>query len=302
MAFRILSIDAGGTRGAYPVYLLQKIQQEWNVDLTQFFDLIIGTSSGSILGTAVALEYPLEKVLDFFVNASEKVLLPQRFSLHGFLKSKYQKEFLEKAVYSAIGDTTFAAVKKPLIIPATDIEQGEPYVFKSGYTAESKTHDAVRLVDAIVSSCSAPLYFDPHRTEGRLLSDGGLWAKNPALVAVVETLGVFKRIPEEIRVLSLGTGIEKVTYTAEEGKSKNWGLMQEWRSTQLASAFFHFQTRATEHMVTSLIPSNNYLRLDFEHSGLLRIDDFAIIRELERLAEETIERYREALVDFFGKK
>jgi hypothetical protein len=210
--------------------------------------------------------------LDFFVNASEKVLLPQRFSLHGFLKSKYQKEFLEKAVYSAIGDTTFAAVKKPLIIPATDIEQGEPYVFKSGYTAESKTHDAVRLVDAIVSSCSAPLYFDPHRTEGRLLSDGGLWAKNPALVAVVETLGVFKRIPEEIRVLSLGTGIEKVTYTAEEGKSKNWGLMQEWRSTQLASAFFHFQTRATEHMVTSLIPSNNYLRLDFEHSGLLRID------------------------------
>jgi patatin-like phospholipase/acyl hydrolase len=107
MAFRILSIDAGGTRGAYPVYLLQKIQQEWNVDLTQFFDLIIGTSSGSILGTAVALEYPLEKVLDFFVNASEKVLLPQRFSLHGFLKSKYQKEFLEKAVYSAIGDTTF---------------------------------------------------------------------------------------------------------------------------------------------------------------------------------------------------
>ena len=67
--------------------------------------------------------------------------------------------------------------------PATWRELGEPYM-RDGQ---------VRLRDAILASCAAPLYFDPRQVGEYLLADGGLWANNPAIIAVTEAMAKFRR-------------------------------------------------------------------------------------------------------------
>ena len=299
MAFNILAIDGGGTRGIFPARLLQKIQEDLHIDFTTSFDLIIGTSSGSIVGTAAAIEFPLSKVLDFFKNSPETILRPQKFSLNGLFRSKYYTEQLEKAVESAIGDMTFEAAKTRLIIPSSDIANADLCIFRSAYLPQYKDGQSIRLVDAIVSSCSAPLYFDPHYAEGRLLSDGGLWAQNPALLGVIEAISVLHQNTQDIRVLSIGTGIERVNYGTQQDKSTNWGLMKEWKGIQLANTFLHFQGRAAEYMVESLIPKENYLRLDFTHEGMFKIDDVTIIDWLFEKADQAFEEYLPSIKSFF---
>ena len=73
---------------------------------------------------------------------------------------------------------------------------GEPYVRDGG----------VLLSDAILASCSAPAYFDPAHVDNYLLADGGLWANNPSIIALVEAVSKFGQPIEQVRILSVGTG------------------------------------------------------------------------------------------------
>lgn len=72
--FRVLSLDGGGVRGIYTASLLQQLALRIGrfsgndavsrVDLGAKFDLIVGTSTGSIVGAALAAGVPLEDVVD----------------------------------------------------------------------------------------------------------------------------------------------------------------------------------------------------------------------------------------------
>ena len=53
---RILSLDGGGIRGVIPAYILQYVEQKLieitkkpNARIADYFDLIVGTSTGGIL-------------------------------------------------------------------------------------------------------------------------------------------------------------------------------------------------------------------------------------------------------------
>lgn len=59
--------------------------------------------------------------------------------------------------------------------------------------------------------------FEPHHTNNYLLADGGLWANNPSLVAVIDAIRRCSKNLSEIKVLSIGTGL----YKPEFNKAKN---------------------------------------------------------------------------------
>ena len=50
--FYILALDGGGTRGVYSAQVLACIEQETGVPVKEHFDLIAGTSTGSIIAGA----------------------------------------------------------------------------------------------------------------------------------------------------------------------------------------------------------------------------------------------------------
>ena len=81
------------------------------------------------------------------------------------------------------------------MITSSDISTGSVHLFKSRYLGELGEpyvrDGAVLLSDAILASCSAPTYFDPVHVDNYLLADGGLWANNPSIIALVEAVSKF---------------------------------------------------------------------------------------------------------------
>ena len=64
--FYILSLDGGGARGIYSAQVLAKIEDTTSTPISQCFDLIAGTSTGSIIAAAAAAGIPLTLIVELF--------------------------------------------------------------------------------------------------------------------------------------------------------------------------------------------------------------------------------------------
>ena len=68
--FNILSLDGGGVRGIFSAQLLDSIDSQLGIDIYKTFDLIVGTSTGSIVAAYVATRGDMsELVKEFEQNA-----------------------------------------------------------------------------------------------------------------------------------------------------------------------------------------------------------------------------------------
>ena len=83
MSFKILCIDGGGIRGIYPAYILKRVEESWAIKLHEIFDMIVGTSTGSIIASAIAVDYPLKDVVSIFEEKSRDIFRKTRFNLGG---------------------------------------------------------------------------------------------------------------------------------------------------------------------------------------------------------------------------
>ena len=88
--FNILALDGGGTRGIYSAQVLACIEQETGAPVREHFDLIAGTSTGSIIAGAAAVGIPMAGVVKLFEEESPRIF--QRRWLGSFhIRSKYSK-------------------------------------------------------------------------------------------------------------------------------------------------------------------------------------------------------------------
>ncbi len=267
--FKILSIDGGGIRGIIPAHILKRIKEELKLnDFYSHFDLIAGTSTGSIIAGALAIDLPIETILNLYNNCWKDIFKKQG---NGFRKSKYSKINLEKILKDNFGNKTLTQTKTRLIIPATDIINANVFIHKSNYNENFVRDKETLIADAILSSCSAPSFFDPTNINNKyLLCDGGLWANNPSLICLIEALSPRLNIPiEKIKILSLGTGIFNKYYNM---KNKKWGLLN-W-GTGLIETILSLQSKTPNNILGLLLNNNQYLRLDFDTELKLPFDKF----------------------------
>src|SRR3989442_2059546 len=186
MLTRVLAIDGGGIRGYFSAHVLLRIQQEFDVRFDKAFDLICGTSTGSIIAAALATEYPLEEVKKLYENLGKHIFRKVSGSFGGSLRARYDIEGLRSELNKTFGTRTLSETATRLLIPATDIGNGQVHVFKSSYSDDFVRDKNVRIAEAVLASCAAPTYFAPVYVDPYLLADGGLWANNPAMVGYVE--------------------------------------------------------------------------------------------------------------------
>lgn len=223
-SFDILSLDGGGVRGIYAAHVLARLEDSLSAPVCEHFDLIAGTSTGSILAGAASMNIPMATLVELFESQGERIFSRKRFSFFPFIQSRYSTNPLDRVIGEYLPEVTMAEVSTPLMITSSDISTGGVHVFKSRYLedlGEPYTRDGeVRLRDAILASCAAPTYFDPRQVGQYLLADGGLWANNPTIIAVIEALSKFRQPLGKIRVLSVGTGRTASFYTRRGA----WGL------------------------------------------------------------------------------
>lgn len=300
MSFKILSIDGGGIRGVVPAHILNCIQERLGISLSEKIDMVSGTSTGSIIASAIACNISVDKVLTLYKTQGEKIF-PSRFSLFKKLKPAFSSVYNNQVLYDVLseqfGNRTLADVKKPLIIPATDIGNGIVHVFKSSYSTNF-TRDNNRLVkDAVMASCSAPTFFNPTKVDNYLLSDGGLWANNPSLVAFIDAqrrLGVDKK---DIKILTIGTGHSKKHFGTNA--KKKWGFMTGWKRLELINFIMSLQSQAVSNYLNLSLDASQILRIDFDTDLRLPLDDYKIINDLISTADKEFTYNSEKIKDFF---
>lgn len=277
-AFKILAIDGGGFRGTYSAHLLKRIEVEFGVDWRKDFDLLAGTSTGSIIAASLALGKSASEVLDMYAQRGSEIFRKPLGPRCGLLVSKYPKSNLRSVLGDFFGNVRLGEIETPLIIPATDIANGCVHVFKSAYDKEFVRDLEVRVADAVLASCSAPTYFPPVLLPGEkpyLLADGGLWANSPSLIAAIDAKRRLKMQLDDLRILSIGTGTAKRFYSIKRFKRRGlfgWGLATRWGRSKFIQMLMSLQSETANNMVGLLLNQDQILRLNFESDKSLPLD------------------------------
>src|SRR5438093_697023 len=109
---RLLALDGGGVRGAITVAFLQQIELvlrkhlgKDEVYLGDWFDLVGGTSTGSIIAGAVALGYTTSDILRFYVDLAPKVFRRPFWRIMG-LQAKFDAAALRQQIEGIVGGLT----------------------------------------------------------------------------------------------------------------------------------------------------------------------------------------------------
>ena len=277
--FQILAIDGGGFRGAYAAHVLARMEEAHGVDWHRDFDLITGTSTGSIIASAIACRIPIARVLNLYQQHGRSIFKKRWFSRIGLFSSRYRSDALQQVLMDEFGNQTLGEVKKPLILPATDIGNGCVHVFKSAYDPGFTRDQHVKVRDAILASCSAPTYFDPKRVEGKdvyLLADGGLWANNPALVAAVDAKRRLGQPFENLRILSIGTGDAHQFYPMSPSwwqRCLGWGFATRWGRGRFIEMLLNLQSQKDNNILGLILNKEQIVRINFSSDRALPLDD-----------------------------
>ena len=194
--FQILSLSGGGYRGLYTAAVLAAIEKHSKQPIGSFFEIIAGTSIGGIVALAAAFEVEMEKVVKVF-ETDGPTIFPQRPAgnflkkcrnvICDFSRPPYSPEPLRKVLETLFGkNVKLGDAKHPILLPAINLTQGTPQVFKTRHHENFVRDWQFDLVDIALATSAAPTFFPPARLANSLYADGGLVANSPDLVAFHE--------------------------------------------------------------------------------------------------------------------
>ena len=313
--FYILSIDGGGFRGLFAAHLLKRMEEEWRLDWRRDFQLIVGTSTGAILAAGLACGKTAEQLTGFYEKYGKSIFTPRMRSRLDFFKlftSRYSSRKLRNILEETFGDITLGQVQCPLVIPAVDIGNGCVHVSKSQYDNEFVRDPNRPVSDAVLASCSAPMYFDPVVVDGKYkLADGGLWANNPSLVATIEAHYRLKVPFEDVRVLSVGTGTSRKFYPQSRGEWTDllldswlgWGFLTRWQRSKFIDLILNLQSENAHSMLCLLLgesplDSKQVLRLTFKSDRSLSMDSVKMRNDLISKADNKFTHESPRIAEF----
>lgn len=207
--FRILSLDGGGAKGFYTLGILREIESMIGCRLHERFDLIFGTSTGSIIAAMLALGKSVPEIIALYQQHVPTVM--RNTNADG------RSGALAELSTAIFGDAMFTDLKTSVGIVATKWVIEKPMIFKAhigqahGMKASFAPGFGVRIGDAVQASCSAYPYFNRKNVmtangDNIELIDGGFCANNPTLYAIADATVALGLAPEDIRVVSLGCG------------------------------------------------------------------------------------------------
>jgi uncharacterized protein len=236
---RILALDGGGVRGMLTLQFLQALETlvtarfGERTRLCDYFDLIGGTSTGSIIAAGLACGMTVGALQDLvFQEGRFGKLLP--VSLQGKLAPKFPSEPLQAELDRELGaDTTLDSDKvlTGLMIMTKRLDTGSPWPLNNGGRGKFAAQDgALRLTQIVRASTAAPTYFAPeeiaiHARDGTVVDgafvDGGVTPFNdPALhllmLATLQGYGFcWPTGKNKLLIVSVGTGQYKQPRSAQ---------------------------------------------------------------------------------------
>lgn len=261
---RILSLDGGGVRGILTLQYLAAIEARLRVRygdpelvLSDYFDLIGGTSTGAIIAGGLALGLDVATIEGMYTDLAKKIFKKPFFRIGAFVP-KFGNHALEAALKETYGaDTTLGSPRLEcgLLIMTKRMDTGSPWPitnhpadpYFAPVPGKRRIGSSNMLVWQLVrASTAAPHYFKPEHVvvgswldplTGQLQTDHGLFvdggistANNPSFqllkAALLKGFAFnWQPGPEKLMLVAVGTGL----------RSRMYGVAKGWRAT--AGAF-----------------------------------------------------------------
>ena len=119
---RILSIDGGGIRGVFPASFLATVEEAVGRNVGDYFDLIVGTSTGGIIALGLGLGWSAASVLQFYDWGRRSSAAIASCFLRQWWLAKYASRPLRKALERHFASRKLGESTKGLIIPSLNLE------------------------------------------------------------------------------------------------------------------------------------------------------------------------------------
>lgn len=258
--FQILALDGGGIKGIFSAAILAAIEDDLHIRIVDCFDLISGTSTGGIIAIGLGLGLTPRSILEFYLQECGDIFR-DRFhlaSLQHYVDCKFSAVPLAAALKKRFGDKRFGDSSKRLVIPAYNLGEDDVYIFRTAHAARLKRDYKVAAWKIAISTSAAPTYFPSAREVDNLrLIDGGVWANNPSMVAIVEAYGTLGVPLTSLRVLSLGTCDD----VNDRKNHLDRGGLWQWREAAIDVAL-RGQSIAAVNQARFLIGESNFHRIN----------------------------------------
>ncbi|MBR8206892.1 CBASS cGAMP-activated phospholipase [Burkholderia vietnamiensis] len=285
--FRVLALDGGGLRGTFTAAVLAKwddmLRSGGGNSLVSHFDLVAGTSTGAILAIGLGLGIKPADILGFYREKGPQIF-PKDRALKHWLRSKHESSTLRGLLQQVYGDRKLSDSSCRLVIPTVRAKHGQAEALVTPHSPDRTAFRDIPAVDAALASSAAPTYFDESLWDGPIVPevflDGGVWANNPILPALAESVRHLKIPLDRIDVLSIGTLSSESDFTDSLGRGKaGWAL----HSVDL---FFAAQQHGALLLAESFLGPTRHLRVNQQTPMEIKLDDAEAIDEMAARGNE----------------
>ena len=158
-----LALGGGSAKGFAHIGVIKALEAQGIVP-----DIVIGTSAGSVVGAMYASGKNGFELQELAIPFDKWQFVDWGMPNRGLMKGDALAKFINKMV----GGQAIEKFPKKFGAVATDLQSGEPIVFRSGDAGI-----------AVLASSSIPLAFQPVSIRGRQYVDGGLTSPVPVRLA-----------------------------------------------------------------------------------------------------------------------
>lgn len=243
---RVLALDGGGLRGVLTLSYLDKLESllrdrhggDPDFRLSDYFDLIGGTSTGAIIASFLATGRSTAEIREGFRALGRRVFRKMPWRV-GMFSPKFEAGPLREVLRDELGDTTLGSdeIKTGLVIVAKRLDSGSVWTIHNNPKGKyfeapegdphAKPNKDFLLRDVIRASCAAPHYFEPeaieiaHESSGAFVDGGVSPYMNPALLLLMfvslEGYGLNWSLGEDqLLIVSFGTGYMETRMTPDD--------------------------------------------------------------------------------------
>jgi hypothetical protein len=191
---RILTLDGGGVRGMITLGLLERLEEVLapmspdpaRFRISHYFDLIAGTSTGSIIATGLAMGMSVNEIKNHYFRLTPDVFrTPKGF---GILRARFNATALEQHLNAVFGTMTLGSdrLETGLMICCKRIDTGSPWILTNNPASKYwvsdddsfKPNRDYEVRTLIRASTAAPYFFDPALI---VINEGGRFPRQVGL-------------------------------------------------------------------------------------------------------------------------
>ena len=307
--FRILSIDGGGIRGIFAAGVLADLEASLGAaaSIADHFDLAAGTSTGGIIALGLGAGKTAAEIRDLYLDRGPHIFPPVwdnalgrawkwvRNNLINIGFNRHDRKKLELVLQEFLKDKLLGELKLRHVIPAFDGRFSEVFLYKTCHHPDYTRDWRRKMVEVAMATSAAPTTYRALEAGGYRLIDGGVWANNPIMLAIVEAMVAYDPPRERIKVLSIGCGDDPFYVTRRMAIGGFW----QWRN--VIAAAVRAQSLAATNQAKLLLGPKNVVRIEPAISAApIEMDDYRrAVNELLPAVSGAVAAHRERVHTMF---